>query len=127
VLTPRAVELASGPNYAVLATVMPSGHPQAHVMWVDTDGDHVIVNTVVGRRKYRNMMDNPLVSLTIISRDDWFDWVEVQGTVAEVVTGPRAWEHIEELSQKYFDGPFGGPRVERAIIKIAPDRVVEHG
>jgi PPOX class probable F420-dependent enzyme len=126
VLSARIVELAKAPNYAVFCTTLPSGYPQSHVMWVDTDGEHLLINTVVGRRKYRNVLDNPKVSVTIIHGTDWFDWVEVRGTVVETVTGDEAWDHINALAHQYFDAPFGGPKLERIIMKIRPDRVVEH-
>lgn len=90
----RTIELAEGPNYAVLATQLPSGHPQTHVMWVDTDGEHLLVNTVIGRKN--------------------------------TIDGDVAWDHINQLSEKYFDAPFGGPRLDRVIVKIRPDRVIEH-
>ncbi len=125
-LPANVVELAQAPNYAIFSSVLPSGHPQTHVMWVDADDNHLLINTVVSRRKYRNVLDHPKVSITIINGIDWFDWVEVRGTVVEEVRGDAAWEHINELSQKYFDTPFGGPKLERVILKIRPDRVIEH-
>lgn len=125
-LPPNVVELAKGPNYAVLSTVLPSGHPQTHVMWVDADDEHLLINTVVTRRKYRNVLEHPQVSVTIINGIDWFDWVEVRGTVVDTVTGHEAWDHINELAQQYFGTAFGGPKLERAILKIRPDRVIEH-
>jgi hypothetical protein len=30
-------ELVAGPNFGTLTTLLPSGHPQTHVMWVDAD------------------------------------------------------------------------------------------
>ena len=95
-------------------------------MWVDTDGDHLLINTATSRRKFLNVLDNPKASVTIINGTDFFDWVEVRGNVVDTITGDDAWDHIEALSRKYFDAPFGGPQVERVILKIAPDRIVEH-
>ena len=95
-------------------------------MWVDTDGEHLLINTAETRRKYQNVVDNPKVSVTIINGIDWFDWVEVRGTVVDTVHGEEAWDHINELSLQYFETRFGGPRLPRVILKIRPDRVVEH-
>jgi general stress protein 26 len=53
-LHPRVKELASGENFAALATIMPDGHPQTQVMWVDADGDHLLINTEVHRQKFKN-------------------------------------------------------------------------
>ncbi len=125
-LPPRVSELAKGANYAVFSTSLPSGHPQTHVMWVDCDDEHVLINTLASRRKYRNILENPKVSVTIINGTDWFDWVEVRGTVVDTVQGEVARQHIHELSQLYFGTSFGGPDENRVILKIRPDRVVEH-
>lgn len=125
-LPSHVVDLAQGANYAVFSTTLPTGHPQSHVMWVDSDGEHILINTVVTRRKYRNVQANPRVAVTIINGADWFDWVEVRGTVVDEVRGDEAWEHINRLSRRYFGTDFGGPKLERVILKIRPDKVIEH-
>ena len=35
---PSVLELARGQNFAALTTLLPSGHPQTQVMWVDAGG-----------------------------------------------------------------------------------------
>jgi hypothetical protein len=49
------VELASGRNYGVITTVMPSGKQQNHWIWVGIDGKRLVVNTDVHRQKYKNV------------------------------------------------------------------------
>ena len=44
------VRLATGKNLATVVTLMPDGQPQALLTWVDTDGEHVLVNTEPQRR-----------------------------------------------------------------------------
>ncbi len=36
-LHPSVLELARGQNFAALTTLLPSGHPQTQVMWVDAN------------------------------------------------------------------------------------------
>jgi hypothetical protein len=38
-------------SYGHLATIMPDGSPQVTLVWVDTDGRHVLVNTVEETRR----------------------------------------------------------------------------
>ena len=64
-LDPAIHELASGPNYGVLATLMPDGGPQASVVWVDSDGEHLLVNTEVHRQKFRNISRDDRVSVVV--------------------------------------------------------------
>jgi hypothetical protein len=40
--------LLSRPSACYLATSMPDGSPQLTQTWVDTDGKHVLINTVRG-------------------------------------------------------------------------------
>ena len=43
----KTIQMASGPNYAALTTLFKDGVPQTHVMWVDTDGENILINTAV--------------------------------------------------------------------------------
>ncbi len=124
-LDDKTLELAKGPNFAVLATLMPDGVPQVHVMWVDTDKDHILINTEVHRAKFRNLMANPTATITIMSRDNPYEFVEVRGKVVESVTGPTARSHIDALALKYmgleeYPNPITS---ERVILKIRPNRI----
>ena len=52
---PEEVEqLLDGPNLAIVATLMKNGSPQATMVWIDRDGDHVVINTPTGTQKDRN-------------------------------------------------------------------------
>ena len=119
------LRLARGPNFASLATLMPDGAPQVHVMWVDTDGGRILVNTEVHRRKFKNITANPLATVLIVDRADPWTYSEVRGEVAEVVTGPAARDHIDALTFKYLglDGYPNPITSERAILQIEPRRV----
>jgi len=119
------LRLARGPNFASLATLMPDGSPQVHVMWVDTDGERILVNTEVHRRKFKNIAANPLATVLILDRGDPWTYSEVRGEVVETVTGPEARAHIDALTRKYLGlDDYPNPITsERAILKIAPRRV----
>ena len=45
------VRLAKAPTLATVVTLMPDGQPQALLTWIDTDGEHVLVNTEPQRQK----------------------------------------------------------------------------
>ena len=121
-------ELATGQNFAALTTLLPDGTPQTHVMWVDADDEHVLINTEVHRAKFRNLERDPRATVTIWDREDPYRFVEVRGRVVETVTGPEALAHIEACSQRYFGRPYPGPiQSERVIVRIAPDRIYRNG
>ena len=114
-------------SFASFATVMPDGTPQVTPVWIDYDGDHVLVNTARGRQKERNVRANPQVGVLVLDPDDPYRYVSIRGTVT-AVTEDGAVEHIDELARRYMDveeypnhGEERGPRV---VIRIRPDRVV---
>lgn len=115
-------ELAEGPNYAVLTTLRPDGHPVAQPVWVDTDGEHLLINTEAHRRKVRNITKDPRVTVTIWERDNPYVYVEIRGRVTEVIRGKRARAHIDELSELYDGQPYNADSIksERVILVITP-------
>jgi PPOX class probable F420-dependent enzyme len=116
-------ELAAGGNFAAFTTLLPDGRPMTHVMWVDCDGEHLVLNTTVDRVKYRNVVANPVVAVTIWDRDDPYRYAEVRGTVVEFLSGPEAARHIDTLSRRYLGRPYPEESAtRRVILKIAPDR-----
>jgi PPOX class probable F420-dependent enzyme len=123
---PRVLELARGKNFAALTTLLPDGHPQTQVMWVDADDEHLLINTEVHRQKFKNVERDPRVTLTIWGGEDPYRFVEVRGEVVGNTKGPEAREHIDKLSHKSRGGPYDGTRIrsERVILRIAPFRQV---
>ncbi len=119
------VRLAKGKNLATVVTLMPGGQPQALLTWVDTDGEHVLVNTEPQRPRARNLRRDPRITVLIHSRDDPWDWAEVRGRVAETVGGEEARKHIDELARKYVGTEYRNPigPQGRIILKIAAEKV----
>src|SRR3954452_10423248 len=83
-LPPALLELLRRPSPCFLATLMPDGSPQMTQTWVDTDGRHVLVNTVDGHQKVRNMRRDPRVAVNVPDPDDPSRYFEVRGRVVEV-------------------------------------------
>ena len=119
--------LAEGPNFAALTTVLPDGQPQTHIMWVGCDDEHIIINTEVHRRKFKNVERDPRVTVTIWDADNPYSFVEVRGQVVDTVTGDEARGNIDALSQEYMGRNYASDiQSERVILRIAPDRQVIH-
>jgi PPOX class probable F420-dependent enzyme len=120
---PMVLELARGQNFAALTTLLPDGHPQTQVMWVDANEQHLLVNTEVHRQKVRNVERDPRVTVTIWDMEDPYRFVEVRGKVVDKVKGQEAREHIDELSHKYRGKPYQTQiQSERVVLRIAPSR-----
>jgi PPOX class probable F420-dependent enzyme len=127
-LDPRVRELAQAPNFATLSVILRSGRPMTHVMWVDADEDHVLINTEAHRAKFRAVERDPRVTVTIWQRDDPYTYAEVRGEVVETVRGQEARAHIDSLSQKYRGKDYDDAAItsERVILRIAPETVRCH-
>lgn len=117
-------------TYAAFATVMPDGTPQVTPVWIDFDGEHLLVNTARGRQKERNVRANPRVGVLAMDPEDPYRYLSVRGEVVEI-TEEGAVEHIDELARRYMGvetypnhGQEQGPRV---ILYVRPDRVIASG
>lgn len=123
-LSDKQKAILRGHHFGVVATVGGDGRPQTSVVWVDTDGENVVFNTTNARAKGRNLRANPRVSISVWDNDDPYRYFEVEGPVELDETGAN--EHIGELSQRYDGKPFHTP-VDRLIVRIKPERVLDHG
>ena len=121
----KTIQMASGPNYAALTTLFKNGVPQTHVMWVDTDGENILINTEIHRFKYKNILKDPRVTVTIWKHDNPFKFVEVRGKVIAEITGQEARDNIDKLSQKYWEKPYPFPiQSERIVLVIKSNKEV---
>jgi len=122
---PMVLELARGQNFAALTTLLPGGHPQTQVMWIDADEQHLLINTEAHRQKFKNVERDPRVTVTIWDKEDPYRFVEVRGEVVEKVKGQEARKHIDELSHKYHGRAYQTPiQSERVVLRISPSRQV---
>jgi PPOX class probable F420-dependent enzyme len=115
--------------FASLATVNADGTPQVTPVWIDYDGDYVLVNSARGRRKDKNMERNRAVALSIQDPDNPYRYLEVRGSVAEI-TEQNADQHIDKMAKKYIGQdkyPWSKPDEVRVIYKIKPERTSHMG
>jgi PPOX class probable F420-dependent enzyme len=117
-------QLATARNFATISTLAADGSPRTHVMWVDADDEHLLVNTEVHRAKFKDLERDPRVTVTVINAENPYQFVEARGRVVETVRGQEARDHIDALSRRYTGGDYAGTITsERVIVRIAPERV----
>ncbi|WP_380171183.1 PPOX class F420-dependent oxidoreductase [Kineococcus sp. DHX-1] len=107
-----------------VTTLMPDGSPQVSQTWVDTDGEHVVVNTVETHQKARNLRRDPRVAVGVADPANPMRSWAVRGRVVSMTTD-GADEHLDGLSQRYLGRPypgFGGSGGARVVVTIE----VEH-
>jgi PPOX class probable F420-dependent enzyme len=117
-LSDATVRLLDGRNYAVLATLNADGSPQTSAMWVGRDGNDLLMSTVRGRLKYRNMLRDPRVSVTVHDAADPENYVELRGR-AEITPDPGG-QLDSQLSWKYDgkDKDPDPPGAVRIVVRV---------
>lgn len=111
-------------SFAHVATVDADGAPQVTPVWIDFDGEHLLINSQRGRKKDRNMRERAEVGISILDPDNPYRYLGVQGEVVEI-TEEGAEAHIHKLSRKYNGHDYKNlrPGDVRVIYKIKPTRV----
>jgi len=123
------VALLRKPSLCFITTLMPDGSPQITQTWVDTDGEHVIINTVQTHQKVRNVERDPRVAVGICDPSNPSRYYAVRGRVVRITTEGGA-EHVETLAQRYLGGPYpwyGGRDQVRVMLTISADKIHEMG
>jgi PPOX class probable F420-dependent enzyme len=121
--------LQEKPRFGVLGTVNADGSPHLTTMWFLLDGDEIVMNTMVGRVKERNMRRDPRISLCV---EDGYRYVTISGRVRFVEDPAVAQADIYRLAVRY-DGEEAArkemeafSRQPRVSLRLACERVVEH-
>jgi PPOX class probable F420-dependent enzyme len=118
------LDLFTKRSFAHLATLMPDGTPQVTPVWIDYDGEHILVDAAKGRRKNRNMEMRPAVAISITDPDDPYRYLAVRGRVVAIEDAPD-YAHIDKLAHRYTGKEHFQPQPGevRQIFKILPEHV----
>ena len=115
-MSPGLLKLLREPAHCQIATLMPDGSPQITQVWVDTDGEHILVNTAEGRQKTRNVQRDQRVAVNVIDPANAWRLASIRGRVVDVTT-EGADDLIDQLAHKYL----GWTATPSAILpRLAP-------
>ncbi len=112
-----------------LATTGRDGSPQVSPVWVDLEGDTIIINSAKGRVKDRNMRSHAQVALSATDPDNPYRALMIQGRVVKI-TEDGADAHIDKMAKKYLGQdkyPFRSPTEVRVKYYIEPLKVATMG
>ena len=124
-LSNRTKEIIDAPVFAHVATIGPDGHPQNTAMWIDRDGDHLLLNTAEGRAKWRNIEADPRVGISVSPVDKPYVNFSIKGRVIEMRTGDGD-EVIDRLAKKYLgvdEYPYRSPGEVRVTLVVEVESV----
>jgi len=115
----EAIEIIEGKNFAYLATSMPDGSPHVSPVWIDRVGDVLLVNTVPGRIKQKNVSRDPRVAISITQEKNPYRHLFIRGKVVGQ-TQEGALNHINRLARKYLGKDYPWNDRNRVILRIEP-------
>ena len=123
-LSEKQEQLLLGKNIGSLAIITEDGSPEVTPVWVDWDGEYVLVNTLTSRAKPRHLKRDPRVEISVVSSENPYQHVRIKGRAE--LTEEGAEEHIDKLAKKYIGEeryPWRAPGDRRVIVRIRPERV----
>ena len=123
------VALLRGASLCFISTTMRDGSPQLTQTWVDTDGAHILINTVDGFVKVKNIRRDPRVAVAVADPNNPSRYFSIRGEVLSVISAGAA-EHIEQLAQRYLGTPYpwyGGRDQRRLILTIEAHKIHSMG
>ncbi|HYS93936.1 MAG TPA: PPOX class F420-dependent oxidoreductase [Candidatus Acidoferrales bacterium] len=115
--------LVRGANFAHLATLMPDGSPQAAPVWVDLEGDRILVGTGEGSLKAKNTKRDARVALSLGAYDNPYVEAQLRGRVAERWTDAD-FKIMDRISRKYVgkEFPMRDNPDQRVVLVIEIER-----
>lgn len=107
-----------------MATIRGDGLISVNPVGLIWDGEYVRVSTVKTRMKYKNLLKDPRVSISIPHRNNPNIYIEIRG-VAELTDDPDR-KFVNSVARHYMnvdEYPFDAPGDERATITIHAQQV----
>ncbi len=121
----KVVRLFSEKNIVFIATVMKDGSPQVSPVWANYEDGHILVNTAEGRIKHKNVLRDPRVAISVVSKDNPLEMTTIRGTVDELIPDYE-YKHTDKLTLQYMGRdhyPFKRDDEKRVTLKIKPNKV----
>ena len=114
-------DLFDEPALAHVSYVNRKGQIVTFPMWVDFDGEHILVSSPVGSRKGRSFRERGQVAVSIVSNGNRWHWLSVSGRVIDIQPDQDL-AFIDRMSRKY-SGTDYERRTPREIFTIAIERL----
>jgi len=107
-----------------VATIRPDGRLSVNPVSLLWDGKHVRLSTIKSRQKYRNLVRDPRIAISIPHRNNPNRYVELRGIAELADDGDRSF--INAVARHYLKldaYPFDRPGDERVTITIHAEQV----
>jgi len=118
-------DLFQEPALAHVSYLNRKGQVVTFPMWVDFDGEHILVSSPIGSRKGKSLRERPDVAMSIVSNTNPWHWLSISGRVVDIQPDHDL-AFIDRMSQKYA-GKNYERRTPREIFTIEVARVSSSG
>jgi PPOX class probable F420-dependent enzyme len=105
-LSDDVLALFEAPNFAHLATLLPSGAPISVPIWAGVEEGRLVFFTQPHSRKAQNLVRDGRVAVSVVDHENPYRSARVRGHVAETIDGDEALAIIDRISHKYTGQPF---------------------
>lgn len=130
-LSQKARDFLNERRFASLATINPDGSVQQTVMWYKLEDDYILMNTARGRKKDRNILRDPRLSICV---EDGYRYVTISGTAELIEDHEQTQDDIFALAERY-EGPEASKersesffsKQQRITIHLPLEHVIEDG
>lgn len=123
-LTAKERKMLEKPAFVHGGVVLPDGTPHVSAMWVDLDGEDIILNTAEGRTKANVLRLGSPVALSLLDPENPYRNLSLRGRVVEVISEEQgAGAGINRLAKKYLgveEYPARTPRERRVQFLVRP-------
>ncbi len=116
-LSDRAKTILDGPNYAHIATLLPSGAPMVSPIWVAREGDLILMGTGEGTRKAKNTVQDPRVALSLTAHDNPYLQLQLRGRIIERRPDDD-FAGMDAIARKYTSAPFPWRQLTGRVILV---------
>ena len=114
-------DLFDEPALAHVSYLNSRGQIVTFPMWVDYDGEHLLISSPIGSRKGKALRDRPQVSIEVVSAKNPWHWVSISGRVVDIQPDQDL-AFIDRMAHKYT-GKAYERRTPREVFEVAIDRV----
>ena len=125
-LSPALIQLLKEVSYGQLSTLMPDGAPHITQVWLDTDGEHILVNTVATHQKTRNVKLDARVAINVHDPTRPYRIANIRGRVVEMnvpIATVKVAADVPEAQRSHIEVM----RTERPIYQAVVDAARNRG
>lgn len=123
-LTGAARQRLKRPVFWQTITLDSTGSPFVTPTWADATEEHAVINTGAGWRMHRNVQSDPRIALAMFEPHNPYEFLTIAGAVVDIVEGPTAETHLDQLAQRYTGTRYLWRRGEdRILLLVEPSRI----